>query len=193
MAKNDQQEMYEKILAANHSRMVDYVRFGEAKNAALLTFCSVWIGAIIAQLRTTVNPLPMGYDKAFIAVLPLLVAAAIITLTSLLPKFMHNFHKCDDGERNLLYFRDIACFSVDKYGEATRQRYLAQPEDSCTDRYFYDLECQIAIQARIADRKFRAFRNAGWLVLIAFAVMAIPIALQLVRLADGYAHSAAWL
>lgn len=42
MARNDQQDSYEKLLSASHGRMLDLVKFAETKNAALLTFCSGW-------------------------------------------------------------------------------------------------------------------------------------------------------
>ena len=43
MAKNDQQEAFEKLLSSVLGRVVDFLRFAEAKNAALLTFSSAWI------------------------------------------------------------------------------------------------------------------------------------------------------
>jgi hypothetical protein len=192
MAKNDQQDNYEKLLSANHTRMIDFVKFAETKNAALLTFCSVWIGSIITLLRANNNPLPMGYDKAFLATLPLLVIAALISLKSFLPKFLHNFHQ-SKGEMNLLYFRDIADCKVDNYGKAASERYLPQPDWSYTEAYLEDLTAQIAIQARIADQKFKAFHRAGWIVLVAFGMMALPIAVTLIRLADARAHALGWL
>lgn len=42
MVKNDQQEAFEKILTSNLMRAIDFVKFAEAKNAALLTFNSAW-------------------------------------------------------------------------------------------------------------------------------------------------------
>jgi len=79
MAKNDQQEAYEKLLSANHGRMVDFSKFAEARNAALLTFCSVWMGAIITLLRSS-DKLPLGYGYAFRIALLLLFIAAVISL-----------------------------------------------------------------------------------------------------------------
>lgn len=192
MAKNDQQDSYEKLLSANHARMIDFVKFAEAKNAALLTFASVWIGTIITLLRSNSDPLPMGYNTAFLAVLPLLVIAAIISVKSFLPRFLHHFHQTADT-RNFLYFEHIASIKTDMLDETMRARYLPSDDNAFTDEYISDLSLQIAIQARIADRKFRAFNRAGWLVLIAFGIMILPIARVLIHLADSFAHAQGWL
>lgn len=52
MAKNDQEEQFEKIMTANLARIVDFLKFAETKNAALLTFCSAWILAILGALAS---------------------------------------------------------------------------------------------------------------------------------------------
>ncbi|MDR9820597.1 adenylate/guanylate cyclase domain-containing protein [Rhizobium hidalgonense] len=41
--KNDQQEAFERVLVTSLARVLDFLKFAEAKNAALLTFASAWI------------------------------------------------------------------------------------------------------------------------------------------------------
>lgn len=173
MAKNDQQEAYEKLMSANHGRMVDFVKFAEAKNAALLTFCSVWIGAIINLLKSP-EGLPFGYRHAFMAALPLLAIAAVICLKSLLPRLLEQVYKRDDEYRNLLYFGDIAKGGVKEYPDMAAEIYMPEEGQSATPTYLHDLGVQIAIQSSIAHRKFRMFHWAGSLVLLAFVCMALP-------------------
>ncbi|WP_129468838.1 MULTISPECIES: Pycsar system effector family protein [Mesorhizobium] len=173
MAKNDQQDSYEKLLSASHGRMLDLVKFAETKNAALLTFCSVWMGSIITMLRSPDEP-PMGYRAAFLVVLPLLAVAAVILLTSFLPQFLHHFHRAADGSTNLLYFGDIAKLEAGEFGEAASKRYFPEEGQSATDDYLDDLALQVAVQARIANRKFKTFNAAGRLVLASFVCMATP-------------------
>jgi hypothetical protein len=173
MPKNDQQDSYEKLLSANHSRMIDLVKFAEAKNAALLTFCSVWMGSIIAMLRSSDEP-PIEYRAAFLVVLPILAVAAVISITSFLPKLLRHVHRIEEGSTNLLYFGDIARLGTEKYGEAARKRYLPSDNQSATEEYLSDLALQIAVQACIADRKFKIFNAAGRLVLASFVCMAVP-------------------
>lgn len=173
MARDDQQESYEKLLSASHGRMLDLVKFAETKNAALLTFCSVWMGSIIAILRSQEEP-PMGYRAAFLVVLPLLAVAAVISLTSFLPKFLHHFHRVIDGATNLLYFGDIAELAPEEFGRAARKRYFPEDGQSATEDYLDDLALQVAVQARIANRKFKTFNAAGRLVLASFVCMVVP-------------------
>ncbi|NNH83573.1 hypothetical protein HLH89_21430 [Rhizobium laguerreae] len=120
MAKNDQQEAYEKLMSANHGRMMDFVKFAETKNAALLTFSSVWIGAIINLLKSP-DDLPFGYTYAFEAALPLLAIAAVICLKSLLPRFLNQVYKREDDVVNLLYFGDIIKGGVKDYPDMAQK------------------------------------------------------------------------
>lgn len=176
MAKNDQQEAYEKLMSANHARMIEFSKFAEAKNAALLTFCSIWMGAIITLLRSA-EELPLGYTHAFQIALPLLFFAAIISLKSLMPKFLDHLHKRQDEYKNLLYFGDIDRAGIQAYPDMAVDLYMPTGTDSATSTYLQDLAVQTAIHAKIAHRKFRLFNWAGSLVLAAFAVMMIPAVL----------------
>ncbi|WP_374630695.1 Pycsar system effector family protein [Pannonibacter indicus] len=173
MAKNDQQEAYEKLLSANHNRMIEFSRFAEAKNAALLTFCSVWMGAIITLLRSS-EELPIGFNHALKGALLFLFVAAVISLQSLLPKFLDHMHKREDDYKCLLYFGDIAKIGTKDYPDMAADLYLPTGNDSTTATYLHDLSVQTAIHAKIADRKFRMFNLAGTLVLTAFAIMTLP-------------------
>ncbi|MBZ9897637.1 DUF5706 domain-containing protein [Mesorhizobium sp. BR1-1-6] len=173
MAKDDQQESYEKALAANHGRMMDLVKFAEAKNAALLTFCSVWMGFIIGILRSTDEP-PIGFRAAFLVSLPLLAVAAVVTLASFLPRLLHHLRPERKETSNLLYFGDIASLEIDDFGPAAKQRYYPVEGQSFTAEYLDDLAVQVAVQARIANRKFKTFNAAGRMVLASFVCMAAP-------------------
>lgn len=187
MAKNDQQEAYEKLMSANHGRMMDFVKFAEAKNAALLTFCSVWMGAIITLLRAP-EELPIGYRYAFLVALPLLVIAGAICLKSLLPRFFEHVHKREDEYVNLLYFGDIAKGGVREYPDMAQDIYMPEAGQSATPTYLHDLGVQTAIQAAIAHRKFRMFHWAGTFTLIAFFCMAVPPVVFLLQWAVAQLH-----
>lgn len=187
MAKNDQQEAYEKLLSANHGRMVDFSKFAEAKNAALLTFCSVWMGAIITLLRSS-DELPLGYGYAFRVALFLLFIAAVISLKSLMPKFLDQMHKREDDYKNLLYFGDITKAGTKYYPGMAADLYMPTADNSATETYLHDLAVQTAIHAKIAHRKFKMFNWAGSVVLIAFGVMAIPPILFCIRWAISQLH-----
>lgn len=174
MAKDDQQENFEKLLSAHHGRMIDFVKFAETKNAALLTFSSVWIGSIIAMLRSD-QTFPLGYDLALKIILCLLILAAIISLYSFLPKWLHHFHKPGDGSKNLLYFGHAATFDYGTYADRLKSRYHPPEGVSYTENYMTDLIVQIWVQSCIAHRKFRLFNCSATFILIAFTVATTPL------------------
>ena len=43
---SDQEAAYERVLSANLNRVVDWVKYRDAKNAALLAFASAWLAGI---------------------------------------------------------------------------------------------------------------------------------------------------
>jgi len=173
MKNNEQQEAYEKLMSANHGRMIDFVKFAETKNAALLTFCSVWMAAIVTLLKAS-EELPMGYGYAFQATLPLLFIAAAICLKSLLPLFLDQVHELESDYPNLLYFGDIAKGGVKNYSRMAEELYMPMKDQLASPAYLQDLAVQTAIQASIAHRKFQMFKWSGTLVLLAFLCMAVP-------------------
>jgi hypothetical protein len=192
VAKDDQQENYEKLLSTHHGRMIDFVKFAEAKNAALLTFCSVWIGSMITLLRAD-KPLPLGYDTAFMIVLPILVMAALISLSSFLPKGLLPFHDPGDGTKNLLYFGDIATLAIGTYTDRVRERYYPPADASYTDSYLADLLTQISVQSKIAACKFRRFDWAAWLVLGSIFIMGVPPVVAGLKWLARYGVEHGWL
>jgi hypothetical protein len=76
MSVNDQQEAFEKLLGRNLARVFDLVRFAETKNAALLTFASAWILAMLNLLSS--DRTLAGFASAFLAALPLFALAAFV-------------------------------------------------------------------------------------------------------------------
>lgn len=56
--------------------MFDLVRFAETKNAALLTFASAWILAML-NLLSSDRTLPPGFGSAFLAALPAVRAGRV--------------------------------------------------------------------------------------------------------------------
>ncbi|WP_439360539.1 hypothetical protein [Bradyrhizobium sp. DASA03007] len=44
--KDDQEDAFEKTLSTQLNRNIDFLKFAETKNAALLTFSSAWIMAL---------------------------------------------------------------------------------------------------------------------------------------------------
>jgi len=174
MSKDDQQEAFEKLLSSTLARTVDFVKFAETKNAALLTFSSAWILGAINYLTGT-KPLPDDWRIAFTVAVVLFAIAAVIAIVSFIPKTaLGKFHKDPEQPKALLYFGDVATFSPAAFRDRVRERYYPGEGESATRNYLDDLSIQIAVNSSIASRKFTFFNRGALLVLGALAVLAVP-------------------
>ena len=183
MAKDDQQEAFEKVLSGNLARVVDLIKFAETKNAALLTFAAFWILALI-NLLASGRSLPAGFANAFLLALPVFAASAFTCVLAFLPKIDLQHREPPDARyKNLLFFSDIATVPLAEYEAAARERYLPAPGQAASAEYLRDLAREVAVNARIADRKFRLFNWAARILSLAVAILIAP----------GLWHLAMWL
>ncbi|AMA60126.1 Pycsar system effector family protein [Bradyrhizobium sp. CCGE-LA001] len=171
--KDDQEDAFEKVLSTQLSRNIDFVRFAETKNAALLTFSSAWIIGSI-NLLTGQATLPAGYAVAFCVALPLFAAAGLVCILSFVPQILDRFHQQDDDDKSLLYWGHVAEIPVGRYHARVTERYKPQENHSVTERYLDDLCVQISVNARIAMRKFTMFNIAAGFVFAAVLVLSLP-------------------
>ena len=81
MAQAEQDEAYEKALSASLARVMDMLKFAEAKNAALLAFSSAWIAGLVTLLSPDKTP-PPGFRTMGAIALGLFIAAAVIALVN---------------------------------------------------------------------------------------------------------------
>lgn len=174
MGTTNQDEAYDKLLTALLGRVLDMLRFAEAKNAALLAFASAWIVGIV-NLLSSGKPIPPGYHYVTLAALPLFIVAAIIAIASLLPKLQTSTFTGDPKGhfQNLLFFGDIADITVEGFRNDIRAAYR-QTGDAPTDAYFADLEAQISINSKITKRKHCMFNIGAVAALIAIALFSVP-------------------
>ncbi|MDF2118725.1 DUF5706 domain-containing protein [Roseiarcaceae bacterium H3SJ34-1] len=172
MAKNDQQEAYEKLLSATLSRTIDFVKFAEAKNAALLTFSSAWI---LASVNLSATATSTGWRQAFGLALPLFVVSALISILSFLPQIkLAKFHRDPSRAKSLLFFGDAAEFSPESYRDRMAERYTPPENESATKNQLDDLAVQINVNSKIAVRKFRIFAVGAWIALSAIGILVVP-------------------
>ncbi|HWA50269.1 MAG TPA: Pycsar system effector family protein [Dongiaceae bacterium] len=174
-----QRDAFERILSANLSRIVDLIKFAETKNAALLTFSAFWILALI-NLLASGRELPSGFVGAFLVALPLFASSAFVCVLAFVPKIdiQHRQTRgrapAQTGDQNLLFFSDIARVPFAGYEAAARARYFSEPTAAPSAAYIRDLAREVAVNARIADRKFRLFHWAACIMSIAIAVLVAP-------------------
>src|SRR5688572_23177892 len=97
MAKDDQQEAYEKALGASFLRVHDWVKFAEAKNAALLAFASAWTVAIGNILMKDTAP-PAIYAGVLPVAGAMFLIAVLISVVTFMPRVdMRAFLAPDDA------------------------------------------------------------------------------------------------
>lgn len=171
--KDDQEDAFETILSTQLTRNIDFVKFAETKNAALLTFSSAWIIGSI-NLLTGQAMLPAGYTVAFCIALPLFAAAGLVCILSFVPQVLDRFHQHNDDDKSLLYWAHIAEIPVGRYHERVTERYKPGESHSVTERYLDDLCVQISVNARIATRKFTMFNIAAGFVFAAILALSSP-------------------
>jgi len=179
-----QEEAFEKILSAQLARNLDFVKFAETKNAALLTFSSAWIIGLVNLSNR--SGLPFGYDVAFGAAILFFAIAGLICIFSFIPQLLGRFHEPEHGEKSLLYWGHIAELPVAKYHSQVEKLYKPDSGRRVTTRYLDDLSVQISVNACIAARKFSMFSVAARFVLAAFAALSIPSLLWAIHFLLGF-------
>jgi hypothetical protein len=178
MAKDDQTVDFERILSSNLQRVIDFLKYAEAKNGALLTVASAWVLAIISLLSID-KPLPSGIGTIFSVTLPLFIGAGVLALLSFFPRidlpWFLGGRRAGPHPKNLLFFGDIASMTTSEYEQAARERYSPSGEQRVTDDYIHDLLVQIAVNSQITCRKLRLFAHGLRLIAIAAAIAFFPI------------------
>jgi hypothetical protein len=176
MRKGERREAFGDVLSASLARTVDFLRFAETKNAALLTFASAWTFASINMLTGERGPEGI-LGRAFWVALILFSTAAVVAVLSFLPKLnLHALHRDPTQPKNLLYFGHVAEFDTAVFRTRVQERYLAEGDQSITDAYLDDLTIQISANSKIAHRKFLMFNVGAGLVLIALLALALAAA-----------------
>lgn len=171
MTTSEQREALEKALPSTLSRTIDFLKFAETKNAALLTFASAWLLALVNLLASD-RALSHSIRISFAVSLLFFALAALVALCSFLPKVKLNaFDRDPDRERSLLYFGDVAEYEAATYVQRFRQRYAADPKQTVSDEYLDDLAIQVFANSKITLRKFTIFNWGVGLVMFALLGM----------------------
>jgi hypothetical protein len=167
MTTKEQREALEKALPGTLSRTIDFLKFAETKNAALLTFASAWLLAL-ANVLASDRALPHAIRVSIAVSLLFFALAALVALYSFLPKVKLNvFHRDPGRDKSLLYFGDAAEFEATAYVQRFRQRYAADPKQTISDEYLDDLAIQVFANSTITLRKFTIFNWGAGLVMFA--------------------------
>lgn len=170
-------ETYEKILTANLQRALDFVKFAEAKNAALLALSSAWVLATV-NLECSGKSILVELRASIVLALFCSICAAIVAMASFFPKLhlpgILGGKKAGPHPLNLLYFGDISSLPIRTLEADLHKRYFPNG-NSHSDDYIHDLIVQIGVNSQIAKRKMRLFSWGVSFILIAGIVFFIPV------------------
>jgi hypothetical protein len=172
----------ERQLSELLSRVIDWLKFSEAKNTGSVGLSSTGLGLIVTFLVAG-PPIPTvaGVGLALGAIA--LMLSLMLTVASFLPSTNLEKHLVGERERptsrdNLLYYGHLARYEPRALVEAIAEMYFAQEGESyAPSKLDIDLAAQIVTNARITVRKLTLFRYSlllfGFGVLVASAGMAL--------------------
>lgn len=156
----------------------DLLKFAEAKNALLLTFCGAAIATITTYVSTATN-IPISLRIGLLIAIFLLCLSSLTCTLSFLPNTNVITTK---SSKSKLKDTDIFYFFGDlkKYNEADLLSSINRLyfEDSIPTPYKkedLDIAKEITINSKIAATKFDFFRIGVWLLIL--SILAIPISL----------------
>lgn len=173
-----------KEIENTYSRVTDWLKYAEAKNAILVAFDSTVSLAIIGLMveKKEIIFIPNWYLQISLF---FFIGGAAIALVSFLPQLIQ-FKPRDCMHRscmNPLYFYDIAKMDEEEYTKLICERYETEGRISQYDK---DLINQIVNNSKIAVVKFRTFSIALWLNISVFLTPVILIIPLIVKLRGKY-------
>lgn len=167
----------------------DWLKFAEAKNAALFAFSATGLAAPVTLLATVQN-LPNSLKVGLIATASLLCVCALLCAWSFLPKT--NLEKLiwlkakpfqsltPNLNDNLYYFGHLQKYSSDGLLDAISQNYLGTKGSPPYPKEAQDLASQITINSAIAFRKYKLFTYSAYCLVASITALPLIILFSLV-------------
>ena len=169
------EDAYVQMLTANLQRTLDFLKFAEAKNAALLALVSAWIGETL-NLECG-KSLPNGFTISIPIALLCALCAGVLAIVSLLPRLhLPSFlggKRAGPHPPNLLYFGDISALPIKTLEQDMPARYLSTGP-GYRDEFIHDLTVQLSVNSEITMRKMLLFNWGMRFILLGGAVLLLP-------------------
>ena len=178
--KHDVQRQLSELL----SRVIDWLKFAEAKNTGAVGLTSTGLGVIVTFLVAGPDIPPLAGAGLAIGALALMLSL-LLTVASFLPSTNLEKHLIGDRERptprdNLLYYGHVARYEPRALVEAIAEMYFEQEGKAyAPSKLDIDLAAQIVTNARITVRKLSLFRYS--LLLFGFGVLVASMAMALAK------------
>lgn len=167
----------DELLEKNFSNVNSWLNFAEAKNAANIAFVVACIAAIFSLEDMNV--------LLYILCL-FLIISGMCSLVSFLPRLGNKVarknlsifknRKRKAKEDNLIFFENIKEYSGDTYIKQVCKMYFDENKYNPT-KYQLDLSDEIVYNSDIVSRKYKFFKVAVYLDIVAFLLLAFSIVL----------------
>jgi hypothetical protein len=168
----DPDETYEKIVTADLQRAIDFLRFAEAKNAALVALASSWFIAGL-NLECSGKTIPSAFMYCVPIAMILVLLAGAVSLFSFFPRL----------KLTAFLGGDIRDIPINALGAELRKRYYPDSTGAVPE-YIADLTVQLSVNSNIAMRKMRLFSiGVGFIsaATLSLLVPAVILALKAIR------------
>ncbi|MCQ9207992.1 MAG: DUF5706 domain-containing protein [Omnitrophica bacterium] len=148
------------------SNINDWLKFAEAKNAALLVFDTAILVGLVSIVSTN-NGLHQYVQYYLYFCMFFIVSSIILSLLSFIPKLKMPFlyqSQRHFSQDNVLFFGHIAKYGIKEYLELLYSQNNAKYDKK--DLFQENLAGQIIINSRIALLKYKLFEIGVWLTII---------------------------
>lgn len=163
VTKNE--EKLQKIFA----NVNDWLKFGEAKNAALLALTGAATLSVLNLDSSKVSCCLFWYLTR--VTLPLLCLAIIVILSSFIahtkPFFISKKSQEKSVSDNLLFYGDIAKYNANEYLQALYEKGSLGKQEIGGDKVELEYAEQVVYNSKIASTKYKLFNTAILIVLSA--------------------------
>lgn len=163
----------EDLLKEIYKDNTEWLKFSEAKNAALLAFN----GVLLFGILTTINNNILSDMNTILYISAAIICVNIIILLwSFIPREKKN-EGITTELSNALFYKEISNFNKNTYYKKICARYGFEKLDNA---YYLDLVNQIVSISWIANIKFKYFTISTYITIIAFIIIFIKyVCLQL--------------
>jgi Family of unknown function (DUF5706) len=178
----DPQRDVERQLSELLTRVIDWLKFAEAKNTGSVGLASTGLGVIVTFLVAG-PPIPTLAGVGLAVGAFALMLSLMLTVASFLPSTNLEKHLVGDRQRptardNLLYYGHLARYEPRALVEAIAAMYFEQQGEAyAPSKLAIDLAAQIVTNARITVRKLALFTYS--LLLFGFGVLVASVAMAL--------------
>jgi uncharacterized membrane protein YeiB len=164
----------EDILKDTYKDVTEWLKFAEAKNAALLTFNGAIVFGLL-RLMSSNQEILLSLNKALYFSIFILSINMLILLSSFLPalnqskKQYPRFSNENSDKLNLLYYRDLSNLSTDAYLNLLKENYMINNE--LLNQHYKDLATQITTLSSIAMKKYKLFIICAYITLLSIVII----------------------